>query len=82
MTLKEAIEAAKRECKDPYAQAYLGALPEAEKLYGGEGMRVQLLYCLNNMQTWHGETARQVKVVFKEHAKKSNLKEWAKERRN
>lgn len=70
--LARAIETARIECKAPYAQAYLQAIPEASVLYGKEGLGVQLLYCLNNMGTWRGETARQTKKVFKKWAKLLN----------
>ena len=65
----DAVLVAQRECKDPYAQTYLQALPRSYEEYGREGVGVQLLYCLNNMQTWRGETARKTKVVFKKYAK-------------
>jgi len=67
--LKNAIETAQRECKDPYAQTYLNSIPQAIKEYGDRGFGVQLLYCLNNMQTWRGEIARETKKVFKKWAK-------------
>ena len=69
MNLNEAIAIAKKECKNPYAQTYLRAIPEAIE-FGGQvstakdGLRVQLLYCLGNMTTWRGETAREVKKVM------------------
>jgi len=67
--LVEAIETARRECKDSYAQTYLRAIDLAATEYGQKGVGVQLLYCLNNMQTWRGPTARRVKLIFKKWAK-------------
>lgn len=70
LSLNEAIEIAKRECKNEYAQAYLNAIDLAVDEFGSEGLRVQLLYCLSNMSSWKGENARLVKAVFKKWSKK------------
>lgn len=70
MTIQEAVRTATEQCKDPAAQTYLHAIDIAMDEYGSEGLRVQLLYCLNNMQGWRGEVARNVKKVFREHSKK------------
>lgn len=67
--LINAIETARKECKDPYAQSYLRAMPTAESAYGDEGIGMQLLYCLDNMSGWRGENARATKLVFKKYAK-------------
>ena len=67
--LENAIKTATQHCKDPYALTYLQAIPQAIKEYGDRGFGVQLLYCLNNMQTWRGEIARETKKVFKKWAK-------------
>ena len=74
MTLDEAIKKAKKECKNPYAQTYLNAIPEAIE-FGGElggeavhSLKIQLLYALNNMRGWRSETAREVKKVMKKYA--------------
>jgi len=63
--LFKAVEVAKKECKDPYAQAYLSAINEAGTLFGSNGMKVQLIYCLENMKYWRGEVAREAKETFK-----------------
>lgn len=63
--LYDAITLAKKECPDIYAQSYLEAITEAGVLYGQNGVRTQLLHCLNNMQYWRGESARKVKGIFK-----------------
>jgi hypothetical protein len=73
MELAEAIAIAKKECKDPYAQSYLQALKQSEVEGGSNGVKVQLLYCLSNMRTWRGETARAVKEVFKRCSKDAKL---------
>lgn len=70
MTVDEAIKVARVEVKDPYALAYLQAIPEAIQLDGVHAFRVQLLYALNNMKSWRGETAREVKKVLKAFASK------------
>ena len=70
MTLIEAIETALRECKDPYARTYLMAADSASRRCGTEGLRVQLLYAVSNMAHWHGENARAVKKVSREHIEK------------
>jgi len=67
--LLEAINIAIRECKDPYAQTYLRNIDLAISEYGNEGLKTQLLYCLSNMQDWKGQTAREVKKVFKKFSK-------------
>jgi len=67
--LTKAVKAALVECKNPYAQTYLRAIPLSALEYGKEGIQVQLLYCLSNMQTWRGETARQCKKVMKYFSK-------------
>ncbi len=69
MTYDEAVETALVEVKDPYARAYLNALGLAETEYSNHGLKVQLLYCLSNMQHYRGETARTVKRVFKQRIK-------------
>ena len=61
----DAVATAQRECKDSYAQAYLEALPIAAEEYGAKGILVQLLYALNNMSTWRGETARATKATLR-----------------
>jgi hypothetical protein len=74
MTLNEAIRAAKRECRDPYARTYLDAIPQAieegaRQATAQEGLRVQILYALSNMGTWRGETAREAKKAFRAYCK-------------
>ena len=69
MTFEEAAKTALVEVKDPYAQTYLNALEEAYSMYNDEGLKVQILYCLSNMQHYRGETARAVKKAFKQKVK-------------
>lgn len=64
-----AVETAMRECKDPFAQTYLKALPLAATEYGSKGTIVQLLYALNNMGTWKGESARATKATLRAFCK-------------
>lgn len=70
MTIDEAIQTAKKECKNEYAQAYLKAIPEAIELGGTDGFDVQILYAFSNMATWRGEKAREAKAVIKAYLKK------------
>lgn len=64
-----AVRTALKECKDPYAQTYLRALPLAAEEYGKKGVVVQLLYALSNMASWRGETARAVKATLRTFCK-------------
>jgi hypothetical protein len=67
--LKEAIETAKKECKNEYAQTYLREIPEVTKMYGEDGFDAQLLYAFSNMNTWRGEKAREAKAIIKAYLK-------------
>jgi len=73
MTFNEAVQTAKRECKNPYAQTYLKAIPlaieEGAELAGSaqEGLRVQMLYALSNMSSWRGPVAREAKAAIKKY---------------
>jgi len=67
--LQEAINLAIKECKNPYALAYLNAIGESQELYGLRGLKTQLLYCLSNMSGWRGDNARKVKEVFKRYSR-------------
>jgi len=71
MKLDEAIATAKSEVKDPYALSYLEAIPDAIEINGTEALKVQILYALNNMKTWRGESARKAKKAMKTFATKS-----------
>ena len=68
MTINEAISVAKAEATDPYAQAYLRAMPAAVE-YGTEGLKTQLLYILGNLHHYRGERAREVKDTFRKFLK-------------
>ena len=63
MTLDEALSRARGH--DPYADAYIDALPIAWSRHGVEGARVQLLYILNNLTYWRGAVAREAKKVMR-----------------
>lgn len=73
MNIDTAIAIAKQECKDPYAQTYLRAIPKSIELFGTEGFVTQILYAKANMQTWRGETARQVKQVITSYLKSKKV---------
>jgi len=75
LTIDQAIQIAKNECKDPYAQTYLKAIPKAIELGGAmenatakQGLKTQLLYALSNMSYWRGQNARECKKVLKKFA--------------
>ena len=70
MTLNKAISTAKKEVNNPYAQVYLQAIPQSIEMGGEHGFKIQILYALNNMATWRGETARKVKKILRDYAKK------------
>jgi hypothetical protein len=67
LSVDKAIQIAISECPDAYAQTYLRAANQAVE-FGVEGLKIQLLYALNNMAYWKGPTARQVKKVLKKYA--------------
>ena len=60
-----AVRTALQECPDPYAQTYLRALPLASEEYGKKGVIIQLLYALNNMGAWRGESAKATKATLR-----------------
>lgn len=73
LTVDQAIQVAKKECKNEYAQSYLKAIPEAIEYRDGEAvnaLQVQLLYALNNMKYWRGPRAKEVKRILKSYANK------------
>lgn len=70
MTLDEALYHAAG--RNSYADAYLAALPRAHAEHGIAGARVQLLYILNNLQTWRGPVAREAKLVMRAAAKEKD----------
>lgn len=67
--LIDAIQTAERECKNPFAQSYLCGITRAIEEGGDHGLGLQLLYCLNNMSGWRGQSARETKIIFKKYAK-------------
>jgi hypothetical protein len=73
MNVNEAIALAKKEAKDPYAQAYLKNIPESIEEFGSHGFNVQLLYVMSNLGTWKGENARNAKAVMKTYLKSKNM---------
>ena len=69
LSINDAIKAALKEVTNPAAQQYLKAAMEAASEDGTEGLRVQLLYILGNIQNWRGENASRAKAVFKKYIK-------------
>lgn len=68
MNINDCIRIMKDKVKDPYAQTYLQAIPDSIDEGGSEGLRVQMLYVLNNCRTWRGEEAREVKAFVRKWA--------------
>jgi hypothetical protein len=68
MTVEQAIEIAKLECKDPYALQYLNSMDRARAEGGQHGVDVQIMYAVSNMSYWRGDTARAVKKVLRAHS--------------
>lgn len=56
-SLKEAINLIKSNYNDPYALAYIDALPLAIEENGNEGLVSQVRYILCNIQKWKGKEA-------------------------
>lgn len=69
MTVNEAVAKVVSCCPNSYAKAYAGAMREAERRDGEYGRKIQVLYILNNMSHWRGDTAKQVRNVFKTYTK-------------
>lgn len=67
--LEDAIEVARKECKDSHAQACLRTIDQSIAEYGDKGLKVELRYCLSKMGYWRGESAKRVKSIFKKYAK-------------
>ena len=65
--LIEALETAFNNTKDLNARAYINAIQLAEKEGGEEGIKVQILYILNNLQYWRGQLARETKKTLKRY---------------
>jgi hypothetical protein len=76
MSLKECIEIMKKEVKNQQAQAYLEALDEVVEKDGMKGLVIQIKYIKENIKSWRGENARNVKEYINdwiEIKKKENL---------
>ena len=73
MTLCKAILIAKKDCKNPYCQTYLHAIPlaieESRHMFGNPvtGLRTQLLYVVSNMTAWRGDNAKAVRACLKSY---------------
>ena len=61
-----AIDIARKQCKNQYAQVHLQAINRMGIALGPEGIKVQLLYVLHNMRGWRGQVARETKKIFRE----------------
>ena len=68
MTVDQAIAVALKECKNPYALAYLQSMAQAEAEGGEHGKKVQVMYAVSNMAGWRGDVAREVKKVLRAYA--------------
>jgi hypothetical protein len=65
MNINDAIKIMKDEVTDVYAQAYLNALPIVIEDDGMRGMCIQLKYVLENVKSWNGSNAAEVKKFVK-----------------
>jgi hypothetical protein len=77
-----------------YALAYLKAIPEQDQLASelgvgrADALRHQLLYVLNNLQSWQGPVAREVKKALNAFCKQKDTVDvaetiwWVRQRRN
>ena len=65
MTLNKALHFARINATNHYAQQYIRSVDDAIALDCNQGLQVQLMYILNNLQGWRGETARQAKAIMK-----------------
>jgi hypothetical protein len=66
MTIDEALRIARSEYQNPYAQAYLRALPDAIELDGLDAYEAQVRYIIYNLKRWRGERARECRQVIRE----------------
>lgn len=64
-----ALKAVKENAKNEYALSYLNAIPQAIREGGEKGLKIQILYLLNNLPSWRGELARESKLILKKYAK-------------
>lgn len=69
MNINECIKIMKEKVTDAFAQSYLDAIPQSIDEYGKKGLRVQLLYILENCRSWKGEQAREVKKFVRKWIK-------------
>lgn len=72
LNLNDCIQIMKDNVKNKYAQQYLDTIESAIDTDGTEGLKVQLLYILENSKGWRGEQAREVKKFIKKWIKTKN----------
>ena len=73
MNINDCIRIMKERVEDPHAKNYLSNISESIDYAGSDGLRVQLMYVLNNCTKWKGEEAREVKKF---------VRKWIKEKKN
>jgi hypothetical protein len=54
----------KKEVTNKYAQAYLTSLDDVVEKDGMHGLLVQIKYIKENLKSWRGETAKEVKAFL------------------
>ncbi len=64
MNLKQSISIMRKEVKNKYAQAYLVSLDDIIEKDGMHGLLVQIKYIKENLKSWRGETAKEVKAFL------------------
>jgi len=65
MNIEESLRVVTREA-DPYAQAYAVVALDCWKEWSDDARKHQLLYVLDNLQSWRGQTARDCKVIIRD----------------
>jgi len=66
MNINEAIKTMKEKVTDPIAVKYLENMFQAIEEGGMRGMCVQLKYIMENVKSWRGEEAREVKAFVRQ----------------
>lgn len=64
--LRKAIEEA---AVDPYALSYAHGMTKSFNQYGVDGVKMQVMYLLNNLSKWKGEDARNAKKILNKWTK-------------
>ena len=66
MNIDIAIKVMKEKVKDSVALDYLMKIPEAIDRAGTEGLRIQLDYVMENVKSWRGDEAKEIKSFVRQ----------------